>query len=396
MKICHPRRAAVLAAFAAAGLVQAPARAQAPEPVQVGAAVAWGVSTAYEGLPTDQRFLQVATGWDHTVALLPDGSIVVYGTDTHASGENHAEKPAGTDFVAVATGQFHSLALRADGTAVAWGGGFYEVKGQIDIPLDTSVSPPRPYEFAQVDGGELFSVGVTTSGELVAWGGDYCPWDPTDVPVAPAGARYLAVSTSGHHVLALRSDGALDGWGIDVRQPPAGCAGYQRNQSDYPFEPAPVAGFSAGHAFSFTLDDGGHLRAWGLVTAGPPPRDRFGEVLDAPVGERFSAVCGGYYHATAIRPNGLMVAWGKNDFAQAMPPADVRVSEVSSKYDHGVALLACYADFQADQRLDFLDFLAFLNAFSVDDPSADCDDDRSLSFLDFLCFQDLFETGCVW
>src|SRR5690606_4425793 len=107
-----------LIVLAAAGLTHAQ-----PEPVRVGTPVAWGVSTAYQRMPTDQRFLQVATGWDHTVLLLPDGAIAVYGQDSHAGGQNHSEKPDGADFVAVAAGQFHSLAIRADGTAVSWGGG---------------------------------------------------------------------------------------------------------------------------------------------------------------------------------------------------------------------------------------------------------------------------------
>lgn len=365
------------------------------EPVKVGTAVAWGVSKASQGMPPDQRFLDVATGWDHTVALLPDGSIAVYGMDAQSGGTNISEKPEGNDFVAVAAGQFHSLAIRADGTAVAWGGGeIWGSKGQTEIPLDESVVPPQPYRFKQVAGGELFSVGLTTSGELVAWGGDYCPWDPTDVPVAPPGVEYVAISTSGHHVLALRSDGVLDGWGIDVNPPPTGCAGYQRNQSSYPFT-APVAKISAGHAFSFALDHEGRLSAWGLVSE-TPPRDSFGEVLDAPVGEKFIGVFGGYYHATAIKPNGRMVGWGKNSDGQAEPPTDVPVFYLSSNYDHGVALVDCYADFDDNGQLDFFDMLSFLDAIAVDDMAADCDNDGALTVFDLFCFQTAFDTGCEW
>lgn len=109
----------LLAILAAAGL----AGARSPEPTEVGTAAPWGVSTAYEGLPTDEPFIDVAAGWDHTVVLEPDGSIEVYGLDAHAGGTNISEKPEGDGFVAVAAGQFHSLALRDDGTAVAWGGG---------------------------------------------------------------------------------------------------------------------------------------------------------------------------------------------------------------------------------------------------------------------------------
>lgn len=179
-----------------------------------------------------------------------------------------------------------------------------------------------------------------------------------------------------------------------MHQPPAGCAGYQRNQSSYPFS-APVAKIAAGHAFSYALDHGGRLSAWGLVSE-TPPTDHFGEVLDAPVGEQLLEVYGGYYHATAIKPNRHLIAWGKNTDGQAEPPTDVAVFELSSKYDHGVALVDCYPDFDGNQRLDFFDLLGFLDAVATADIAADCDNDSAVTAFDLLCFQEAFEVGCEW
>jgi hypothetical protein len=55
---------------------------------------------------------------------------------------------------------------------------------------------------------------------------------------------------------------------------------------------------------------------------------------------------------------------------------------------------SCYADFTGDGTLDLFDFLAYVNAFNVEDPSADCDDDGEFSLFDFLCFVNAFNEGC--
>lgn len=57
--------------------------------------------------------------------------------------------------------------------------------------------------------------------------------------------------------------------------------------------------------------------------------------------------------------------------------------------------LGCAADMNADGSLDILDFIAFQNAFTAQDPEADCDGDGDLSILDFICFQNLFMAGCA-
>jgi len=57
--------------------------------------------------------------------------------------------------------------------------------------------------------------------------------------------------------------------------------------------------------------------------------------------------------------------------------------------------LGCGGDFNGDGSLDILDFVAFQNAFTGGDESADCDGDGALNILDFVCFQNLFQAGCA-
>lgn len=56
--------------------------------------------------------------------------------------------------------------------------------------------------------------------------------------------------------------------------------------------------------------------------------------------------------------------------------------------------LPCRADFNGDGRLDTLDFLEFLNAFSANDPRADFDGNGQVNTLDFLAFLNAFNEGC--
>ncbi len=54
----------------------------------------------------------------------------------------------------------------------------------------------------------------------------------------------------------------------------------------------------------------------------------------------------------------------------------------------------CSADFNADDQVDFFDYLDFVDAFSQNDPGADINADGEVDFFDYLDFVDDFSTGC--
>jgi len=56
--------------------------------------------------------------------------------------------------------------------------------------------------------------------------------------------------------------------------------------------------------------------------------------------------------------------------------------------------LPCLADFNEDGTVNILDFIAFQNAFQLQDPMADVNNDGQFNVLDFITFQDLWEQGC--
>ena len=83
----------------------------------------------FVALGCNQVFGQtIAAGWNHSLALKEDGTVVAWGSNS----SNQCEVPSGLeDVVAIQAGGSHSLVLKEDGTVVAWGwNGF----NQCDVP----------------------------------------------------------------------------------------------------------------------------------------------------------------------------------------------------------------------------------------------------------------------
>ena len=64
----------------------------------------------------------------------------------------------------------------------------------------------------------------------------------------------------------------------------------------------------------------------------------------------------------------------------------------AEKYYHG--LIGCPADYNGDDSLDILDFVAFQGLFQQKDNLADCNQDGVYTILDFVCFQQQYQAGC--
>ena len=160
---------------------------------------------------------------------------------------------------AIAAGADFTVALRGDGTVWAWGsGGFADLGQPNPSDLEKCITPFNP------------------SG--------ICSTKPLQV-VGPNGQGFLtgvkSISTSGSgsglHVLALKTDGSVWGWGVDDE-------GQLGNGQSIQFVPTPVqvvgpggagtlsgvAAIAAGGKYSMALKSDGTLWSWGY--------NRFGEL----------------------------------------------------------------------------------------------------------------------
>jgi len=188
----------------------------------------------------------VSTTESHALALARNGTVYAWGEGgvgqlgigplpvvkfrTHApSALSYVPYPVRipglAEVTAVATGGDHSLALLKDGTIRAWG----ENKlGQVgDGTLDNRMSPvvvPGVRTAVAIGAGASYSAALLADGTVMTWGsnvGGYlgrstASQGPDPKPAPASGVKDIVSIAAGlHHVLALTGAGTVVAWGYD-------------------------------------------------------------------------------------------------------------------------------------------------------------------------------------
>ena len=122
-----------------------------------GTILGWGYRVVG---PVNGKATKVAVGWNHSLALMADGSIAAWGSNGYGWGQCNVPSP-NADFIGMAGGESHSLGLKADGSVVAWG---YNLNGQCNVPSPNA-------GFVAVAAGGNHSLGLKADGSIVGWGG---------------------------------------------------------------------------------------------------------------------------------------------------------------------------------------------------------------------------------
>jgi alpha-tubulin suppressor-like RCC1 family protein len=133
----------------------------------------------------------IAAGYDHTVALKNDGTVMAWGSNDSGkvTGTPPPETPSYaianpvtlggqvlSGVTAIAAGRLHTVALKGDGSVVEWGVDDY---GQALVP---TVPVAAQSGVTAIAAGSAYTVALKSDGSVVAWGG-YCCRE-TDVPIA--------------------------------------------------------------------------------------------------------------------------------------------------------------------------------------------------------------------
>jgi hypothetical protein len=154
-----------------------------------GSVVVWGSQTSLPGL---SNVIAIAAGWDYTLALLSNQTVIAWGAQT--------DVPANlSNVVAIAAGNGQNLALRANGTVLAWG----------DNSFDKTNSPPGLSNVIAVAAGADHCVALKRDGKVVVWGANYA--GQLSMPTNLSGV--VAISAGALHTIALKADGTLVAWG---------------------------------------------------------------------------------------------------------------------------------------------------------------------------------------
>jgi len=282
---------------------------------------------------------QVVTGFGHSVVLRDDGTVWAWGRNEEGQLGNGNRVNQATpvrfriepftfqgrtftppEYVTqIASHKIHTMALGNDGTV--WAGGWNQ-EGQLGAPVGCRTTPiavPFPEGTApivDIDAGMLFSIALCADGNVFGWGRNRNQIMMNAVTATTPAQRIntLARATrfesphlynitqiaAGHeHVLALRGDGTVIGWGrnrngqvANVRNPVGG-------------QPSPIYGPPGG-------------LTWDILV----PRVITG--YDAETGSRFPTdprdrvvqVIGGGFHSLALTQMGHVYAWGRSDRGQ--------------------------------------------------------------------------------
>ena len=297
-------------------------------------------STATEAtttVPEEPATFVVSTGGNHTCAIAPDGTATCWGENVRGQiGDGTTtDRPTA---VAVGVGEpvaqisagasRHTCALTVSGRAMCWG---QNVRGTIgdgtttDRPTPVEV-PGLPGPVRSIAAGGSQTCALMESGSVLCWGrNDFAQLgngtlvdgaSPGAVLGLPAGIESLSVG--GGHSCVVTSSGGLVCWGLNrTGQIGNGSTSDGQAPVEVPTLQSGVASVSAGGFHTCAVTVSGGVRCWGSNEFGQlgdgTNQDRLEPVPVAGLESGVVAVSAGLYHTCALRTDGTVSCWGKND-----------------------------------------------------------------------------------
>ena len=334
----------------------------------------------------------IAAGYEHSMALKNDGTVVVWGDNTYGA----RTVPSGlTGVVAIAAGAYHSVALKQDGTVSAWGA---NSNGESAVPEDLnnvialSASAGRSVALIAPAAPVLYivsprvtraaAVGLHTIGEPINYRiaaiGNPTSYAAVGLPVGVSlntttgiisgvpttpGDYSVTVTArnkfwSGSQVIQIHVTGSP---GVYDNLPTS--AVLLQNSVSFTFTAARVSSWSSMDlpaGLSLNSSNGtlsGRPTQYGTFAATITAHNEFGSTSLNWTGEVQTivssydqsavptgiglviAVVAGAGHNVALRSNGSVVAWGYNNLGQATVPAGLNgVISIAASHYHTLAL----------------------------------------------------------
>ncbi|MEJ7616749.1 MAG: carboxypeptidase regulatory-like domain-containing protein, partial [Pyrinomonadaceae bacterium] len=239
---------------------------------------------------------------------------------------------------AVSAGEAHSLALKNDGTVWAWGNNNNKQLGvgfssDTDVPTQVVASTQQGdflVEVQSIDAGNNYNLALKNDGTVWAWGrnasrqlGDGSDEAARSTPVQVSGLSDVqAISAGEGHSLALKNDGTVWAWGRNSSGQLGGGSTTISGRST----PAQVSGLSdvqaisAGEDHSLALKNDGTVWAWGRNASRQLGDGSDEAARSTPVQVSglsvVQAISAGGEHSLALKSDGTVWAWGKNNVNQ--------------------------------------------------------------------------------
>jgi alpha-tubulin suppressor-like RCC1 family protein len=304
-------------------------------------------SSPVQTIASGTNWANVSYGYAHALAVKSDGTLWAWGGNNYGMlGNNDAidrSSPVqtvagGTNWSSVAAGSFFSAAIKTDGTLWTWGNNFYGQLGNntrisgsfgVSSPIQTisggsnwkQVSIGRSNISTIKTDGTLWSWGVGDSGELGNNQNGANLWFSSPIQTISGGNNWATVSAGNQNCAAIKTDGTLWLWGLNNQG--------QLGDNTVTSKSSPVQTITGGTNWSkvsaggytpLAIKTDGTLWSWGY--------NDFGSIGDntaikksSPVqtitgGTNWSQVAAGQYFAAAIKTDGTLWMWGRNNAGQ--------------------------------------------------------------------------------
>jgi alpha-tubulin suppressor-like RCC1 family protein len=231
------------------------------------------------------------------------------------------------DWTQVSAGIGHTLALKSDNTLWAWGDNTYGQLGngtRVDRSFPVQIT--SAIGWTSVCAGADYTLALKTDGTLWAWGrnnsgqlGDGTNIDRYTPVQVGTESTWSKIAAGYGHCLALKNDNTLWAWGLNKSGQLGDSTFIDKN---YPVQVGPAGNWSliaAGYGHSLAIKKDSTLWTWGLNDNGQLGDGTFvTSNVPAPMGSEnnWVAMSAGYAHNLALRNDGTLWAWGDNSYGQ--------------------------------------------------------------------------------
>lgn len=302
-------------------------------------------------LPAPGRATAITAGTYHTCALLVDGRVSCWGSNSSGQLGVGMWSPGDRSIPsapislqgsgrakAITAGGSHTCALHTDGTIACWG---YNLYGQLGDGGNTNqfathdiIGLPGGVRAVSVDAGLDHTCALQANGAMTCWGrnGDGQLGDGTTTnrnqPVSvsvPANTHATAIQAGGFHTCALYGAGTVTCWGYNqwgqlgldpttfaTLTAPSGTLSLPGGP------PTQAIDLAVGDSHTCVLLDDGGAACWGYNGVGAlgdgTTTNRFtpANVSAQPVGLPIRSLSSGFSHTCALLGDGSLSCWGQN------------------------------------------------------------------------------------